>query len=86
MITGNEPAFPDPLRGGEQSIVNQAPHNEPIGLTKREYIATHALQGILSGRDTNTIVSRGLWGRIASESVKIADTLIAELNIPTGNP
>lgn len=64
MTLPNEPAFP--LYG---------PAGEATGLTKREYFAGLAMQGLqahpLTGENTT------LW--IAATSVEMADALLAEL-------
>lgn len=49
MKNGNLPVYPDPMRGAEPSIVNQSPYELPEGLTKREYFAAMAMQGIIAG-------------------------------------
>lgn len=59
----DEPAFPD---------------EKNSGLTKREYFATIALQGLLSGR-TVPISDSNIKDYVA-RSVKISDRLIEELN------
>lgn len=48
-----------------------------MGLTKREYFAAMAMQGLLSG-DVNAEIERG---NLVRASVIIADDLIEELNI-----
>lgn len=42
----NPQAFPDPMRGGEHSNINQNPHEEAQGMTLRDYFAAKILQGI----------------------------------------
>ena len=44
----DKPAYPDPMRGAEQSYTNQSPWELQTGLTKREYFAAMAMQGLLS--------------------------------------
>ena len=41
-MSDNKKAFPDPLRGGESSVINQAPHKEDPGMDLRDYFAAHA--------------------------------------------
>lgn len=48
-----------------------------MGLTKREYFAALAMQGILSNNNCD-----GKMERIANESVEMADYLLAELDKP----
>lgn len=45
------------------------------GLTKREMIATHAMQGLLAAPDLNTTAPRA----VAASAVAYADALLAEL-------
>jgi len=52
-----------------------------IGLTKREYFAAMAMQGILSGY-TETNVT-GLEKVLCESAVNYSDALIAELNKPS---
>ncbi|OPB96868.1 hypothetical protein BAS10_07410 [Elizabethkingia meningoseptica] len=46
----DEPIYPDPMRGAEQSYTNQTPNDLPTGLSKREYFAGLAMQGLIAGR------------------------------------
>lgn len=58
--------------------VEQFQHYSSFGLTKREYFAAMAMQGILADRD-----NQGYSGNIlaiAHDAVKMADELIAQLN------
>jgi hypothetical protein len=73
MENKHQPAFPDPLRGANQSFTNQAPENEPMGLTKREYFAAMALQGLVQRVDRDKMNLAAQW------AVKAADDLLAEL-------
>tara|TARA_R110000772_G_scaffold145504_1_gene255452 strand:- start:11869 stop:12171 length:303 start_codon:yes stop_codon:yes gene_type:complete len=52
MNNSYQAIHPDPMRGAEQSILNQNPHDLDKGLTKREYFASIAMQGIISNSDT----------------------------------
>ena len=52
------------------------------GLTKREYFAALAMQGIASTRDINKQAWPEWYTTAAKESVTIADALIKELNKP----
>lgn len=89
MKNGDQPAYPDPLRGAEQSFVNQSPHEHPAGLTKREYFAAMAMQGILANRELQIAlyadVSAGHYeGQtpetiLAHEAITQADELLKQL-------
>jgi hypothetical protein len=71
MKNGKRPIYPDPMRGTEQSFMNQSPHELPIGLTKREYFAGLAMQGISAFNLP--------YEMTAEQSVKLADAILAEL-------
>lgn len=88
MLNPNDPAFP--FEGCtsliDRELLNQVgPENAAKiatiskrydGLTKREYFAAIAMQGMIAG-------SQGLHitvEQFASQSLKLADALIAELN------
>lgn len=64
----------DPMRGAEQSIVNQSPYELETGLTKREHFASMAMQGLLC---YNSVTNHSLLMVVA---VEIEDRLIEELN------
>lgn len=71
MTDPNEPAYPVKVYDGslQEAIA-------PRGLTKREYFAAMAMQGMISG-------SQGLEiavDEFAERSAMLADALIAELN------
>jgi hypothetical protein len=51
------------------------PNDSASNLTKREYFAAMALQGLLS--DSN---SKGSYKQFVKDAVKMADALIEELN------
>lgn len=82
MSNADKPAFPDPLRGGDQNFTNQHPEEWPTGITKREYFAAMAMQGILSSCDGNI---QGMEPNepnmkyFAELSVKAADELLKQL-------
>ena len=61
----NDAAFP----------VEQFQHYSSFGLTKREYFASMAMQGILADPD-----NQGYAEGIAKDAVKMADELITQLN------
>ena len=69
MENGNEPAFAVSKEMCEMSIIE----GYPFGLTKREYIATRALQGLLSNGDIGSSDS------IVKIAVKCADALLLAL-------
>jgi hypothetical protein len=51
------------------------------GLTKREYFAAMAMQGLLSfPRDPSNVDKNNVGGIFAKSAVKFADALIKELN------
>lgn len=64
-ITGNEPIHPDKDFGNVGAV----------GLTKREYFAGLAMQGLLAGRSGGW-----LYEVTANDAVKYADALINKLN------
>lgn len=82
----NQPIYPDPMRGAEQSFTNQNPHELPIGLTKREYFTALAMQGIMSSltefraNGSETLYYAGMDENIAREAVSIADAVFKELD------
>ena len=77
---GNTPAF-------GYGFANEKDHQEVPGLTKREYFAAMAMQGLLASMAEKA--ARGNWGtevnELANASVKIADELLKQLylNIDT---
>jgi hypothetical protein len=73
MENGQKPAFPDPMRGAEQSIINQSPHHEAQGMTLREYYAGLALQGVLAGGLFTSTVEAPIM------AVEYADALLKAL-------
>ena len=77
MKRGDQPAFPDTMRGAEQSIINQSPHQLPTGLTIREYFASMAMQSILNYGMRNEIPH--VFESVALDAVKMADELLKQL-------
>lgn len=76
MKNADQPINPDPMRGVEQSYSNQDPWEHPIGLTKREYFAGLAMQGLLA----NGIPGRhNLAENLIPEAIYMADELLKEL-------
>ena len=55
--------------------INRALIHQNTGLTKREYFAAMAMQGILADPD-----NQGYAEGIAKDAVKMADELITQLN------
>lgn len=53
-------------------------YNPEFGLTKREYFAAMAMQGILSDRDNQGYTWN--YEAMAADAVKMADQLIKQLN------
>ena len=69
MTNGNESIFPDDKENPQFNSVH-------YGLTKREYFASAAMQGILAGYQGKPYFME----RIVSDATGIADALISELN------
>lgn len=68
-----EPIFPKTIQNGD----DQYAWSTTNGLTKREYFAAMAMQGIISKRDNDS----GVYTKeIVERSVQCADALIEELN------
>ena len=71
ITTGNEPAF---------ACIDNNQYLQ-VGLTKREYFAAMAMQGIASNRgNSENAKTDSAW--IAEASVLLADALINALNKP----
>ena len=86
-MRGDQPAFPDTMRGAEQSIVNQSPYELPTGLTIREKFALAAMQGLLSNpyymkelfdNYRNKVVD-DMNRMLVRESIDMADELLKQL-------
>lgn len=73
MSKADEPAFPT-IASRDEDLFFSLP-----GLTKREYFAGLAMQGICAAKDeVGELIHHGYeW--IAISSVKVADALLAEL-------
>jgi hypothetical protein len=84
----DQPAFPDPMRGAEASAINQTPHTEPCGLTKREYFAGLVLQGLIANAQKNhpyIVIDKNneqyfLKEILIKEAIELADELLTHLN------
>ena len=80
MTNPNDPAFVETKEQADDGI---HAYIVRAGLTKREYFAAMAMQGIISGMQTRAVDSaaqRKEWEGIARSAVLWADALIAELN------
>lgn len=79
---------PDPLQDkGFPSNESVIDNNSLIGLTKREYFAAKALQGLLSTYDSNRnglVPNNSNVKYIAKLAVSAADALLVELSIEDG--
>lgn len=73
MTTSNEMAYPAFDDRGECN-------SDATGLTKREYFAAMAMQGICSAEADNE--EPMIFKNVAAASVAVADALINELNKP----
>lgn len=75
MNNASEPAFPAWEMGG------QGPEPTSFGLTKREWFAAMAMQGMISaGWDSGDTRSVDGWrGYMAHEAVRYADALLESL-------
>jgi hypothetical protein len=67
----NDPAFGHPYLSAE---TGEFTYTEP-GLTKREYFAAAALQGMLGDHERN-----GTFADYARDALKFADALVEELS------
>ena len=77
MTEGNDLAYPDPMRGAEQSFSNQDPSSNPSGLTKREYFAAMAMQGLIANAPNGHLSNSKQGCELA---IQWADDLITALN------
>tara|TARA_R110000824_G_scaffold6935_8_gene31817 strand:+ start:6963 stop:7211 length:249 start_codon:yes stop_codon:yes gene_type:complete len=77
MKTENPQAFPDPMRGAEQTIYNQTPHDLSEGMTLRDYFAAKALS-IIPTIANSFYQNIETWeaNDYARESYKIADAML----------
>lgn len=75
----NSPAFPCEVtsdgNGGLKGIQTGSCSGIEIGLTKREYFAAMAMQGMLS----NSATSYGTFDELAQSAIDQADALLAAL-------
>lgn len=78
MITGNEPAYPFTV-----ATENELLSSHLTGLTKREYFAAMAMQGLIVAYPPKLNVSENTWSNvdiISALSTAISDALIKQLN------
>ncbi len=83
MNNGDKPITPLSYKGFPSLETVLQDKNDLIGITKREYIATHALQGLLSIYDSEharVVPNTDNIQYMAELSVKAADILLEELN------
>ena len=84
----NRPAFPSDFTYGDTDFTGMPiiVHRTSVGLTKREYFAAMALQGLLSNSELLVGGSQGMTSdkavisSYAEDAVKAADALITSLN------
>lgn len=82
MVNGDKPAFPRPI-GSYSSSCGGGYNTSQSGMTKQEYFAGLAMQGMLARIQfdpTHGLRSQSWHNDLAIEACKIADTLIEELN------
>jgi hypothetical protein len=88
MTNADKPAYPDPMRGALQSVINQTPHELQSGLTKRELIAAMCLQGFIASPGSFSMGDgKKEWTARSPEDFAIlardyADALLEELDKP----
>ena len=72
---GNPRAYPDPMRGAEQSYSNQSPWQLESGMTLRDYFAAKAMQSF-----TNIWYedAKNTPESIAKKSYKLADAMLKQ--------
>jgi hypothetical protein len=76
MSNDGGPSFPDPARGGIESVHNQRPTQEPKGISVRQWYKGQATPAVIvealkTGND-------GKYERLAEAIGRLADALIAE--------
>ena len=75
MENGNESAF-------AYGFANEQSHQEVTGLSKREYFAAMAIQGLLSNSSIIHIHQKGAIDWISEHAVLQADSLLNQLEKP----
>lgn len=73
MTNPNDPAFPSEL--GNSTLMNAI---QPLGLTKREYFAAMAMQGMINSEAC--IRASETTPKLCENAVFVADALIEELS------
>jgi hypothetical protein len=76
VINGEQPVYPDPMRGAPQDFGNQNASFLPSGLTKREYFAAVAMQGYLAMHGEQSPNRES----VANASIMMADELLKAIN------
>ena len=76
MKSANKTAMPVTIYDGEG-----VPIESTLGLTKREYFAGLAMQGLLSGIPADGVIS---YKDVADDARRCADALLAELEKAKG--
>lgn len=82
MENKNAPAFPQSVSANETGIylatsANIRDNEEVIGVTKREYFAAKAMQGLLASPSTSI---DEMMVAVPYDAVRLADALLAELS------
>jgi len=80
MENKHRPAFSQPMftnESGTWSSIDSSDYEFIKGVTKREFIATKALQGLLAYEHRNDLHG---WDELARQAVKCADALLFELS------
>jgi len=70
-------AYPDPMRGVEQSYSNQEPYSLDTGMTLRDYFAGLAMEKVTLHKDIReSWRNRGLMDDFANNCYKVADAMM----------
>lgn len=77
MENSTKPAFSTSPVGWEVSDLQNGMH---VGLTKREYFAAMAMQGLVGTLNPNDELTENLTDVISKESVLMADALLKRLS------
>lgn len=80
-IAGDDPAFPNPV---ERSKSEFGTTDAYPGMSLRTWLAGLAMQGILAGRKCE--LGNIPLDDFTTSALTIADTLLAKLNTPPGDP
>ena len=71
-MSASDPAFP---------ACNEANTNNTMGITKREYFAAKAMQGMLANSSMYYVLPPNTVKLLAIDAVLVADALIKELQV-----